>query len=267
MFDLDGRIAVVTGGARGMGREIALTLARQGATVIATDILSVELEQLEALGRADDLKIIPKKMDVTSEEDWAEISRFIESDFGKLDILVNNAGIMETRSFFDTELKDFQKTMRVNMESMFIGAKAMLRLLTKAGQANPAGASIINFSSVVGQIAQPWNVAYCASKGAVRLFTKALAIDLAQAKTNIRVNSVHPGAIDTTMLRKGTEPFIAGGLAADAAAIDARVEAATPMGRMGEVDDVAGVVAFLASDASKFMTGSELTVDGGYSIL
>ena len=267
MFSLNNKFALVTGGARGMGREIAITLARQGATVVAGDILSAELDKLAEYARANVLNIICAKMDVTSPDDWDDAAAMIGREFGRLDILVNNAGIMDTRSFFETSLEDYRKTMRVNAESMFIGAKAMVPLLTKAGHANPAGASIINFSSVFGQIGGSWAVPYCASKGAVRLFTKSLAVELARAKTNIRVNSIHPGAIDTAMLRKGRETFIAAGLVADMDAANAQVEAATPMGRMGQVDDVAGVVAFLASDASKFMTGSEITVDGGYSIV
>jgi NAD(P)-dependent dehydrogenase (short-subunit alcohol dehydrogenase family) len=250
-----------------MGREIALTLARQGAAVIATDILPAELGELEVCAQAEGLGITSKRMDVTSEDDWAAVAAFIDEKFGKLDILVNNAGIMETRSFFDTSLDDYRRTMRVNAESMFIGAKAMVPLLTKAGQDNPAGASMVNLSSVYGQISGPWSVSYCASKGAVRMLTKALAVDLARARTNIRVNSVHPGAVNTAMLRTSTQPFIAAGLFPDAGAINAMLETATPLGRMGEVDDMAGVVAFLASDASKFMTGSEVTVDGGASIV
>jgi len=267
VFDLHGKIALVTGGARGMGHEIVLTFARQGAAVVAADILPAELDELEGCARAEGLGITSKKMDVTSEDDWAAVAAFIDEKFGKLDILVNNAGIMETRSFFDTSLEDYRRTMRVNAESMFIGAKAMVPLLTKGGQDNPAGASMINLSSVYGQIGGPWSVPYCASKGAVRMFTKALAVDLAQAKTNIRVNSVHPGAIDTTMLRGSTQPLIAAGLFPDASAIEAMLKTTTPLGRMGEVNDIAGVVAFLASDASKFMTGSEITVDGGISIV
>jgi cyclopentanol dehydrogenase len=267
MFTLNHRIALVSGSARGIGRETALTLARQGATVFAADILAEELDELATRGHAENLPIRCVRLDVTSPEDWARVADQIGSEFGRLDILVNNAGMMDSRSFFDTELEDFRKTMRVNMESMFIGAKAMLSLLRRSGEANPAGASVINICSTYGEVAGPWNVAYCTSKGAVRMFTKALAVDLAQAKTNIRVNAIQPGAINTTMLRGSAGVFIEAGVLANVQALDKMVESMTPLGRMGQPDDIAGVIAFLASDAAKFMTGAVVTADGGFTII
>ena len=267
MFSLNDRIAFVSGGARGMGRATAQALARQGATVIAGDILQDQLDDLAARSREEGLPIHCLNLDVTSPEDWAKAADFIEREFRRLDIMVNNAGMSDARSFLDTDLEGFRKTMRVNIESMFIGAKAMFPLLCKGAKANPAGASMINMSSTYAEVAGPWSVAYCSSKGAVRMFTKALAVDFAQAKTNIRVNSVEPGAIDTNMLRTSTQVFIDAGMCSDVEAVNKMVDAMTPMGRMGEVDDIAGVIVFLASDASKFMTGSEVTVDGGLTII
>ena len=267
MFSLNHRIALVSGSARGIGRETARALARQGATVFAADILEEELDDLATRSRAENLPIHCVRLDVTSPEDWARVADQVGGAFERLDILVNNAGMMDSRSFFDTELEDFRKTMRVNMESMFIGAKAMLPLLRRGGQVNPAGASVINICSTYGEIAGPWNVAYCTSKGAVRMFTKALAVDLAQAKTNIRVNAIQPGAINTTMLKDSVGVFIEAGVLANIQALDQMLETMTPLGRMGQPDDIAGVVAFLASDAAKFMTGAVLTADGGFSII
>jgi NAD(P)-dependent dehydrogenase (short-subunit alcohol dehydrogenase family) len=267
MFSLKDRIALVSGSARGIGRETVFTLARQGATVIAADILEAELDELAARSRAENLPIRCVRLDVTSLKDWATVADQAGHWFERLDILVNNAGMMDSRSFFDTEIEDFRKTMRVNVESMFMGAKTMLPLLRRGGQANPAGASVINVCSLYGEIAGPWNVAYCASKGAVRMFTKALAVDLAQAKTNIRVNTIQPGAIDTPMLRNSMGAFIEAGVLADVQAMDKMIESMTPLGRMGQPDDIAGVIAFLASDAAKFMTGAVLTADGGFSII
>jgi NAD(P)-dependent dehydrogenase (short-subunit alcohol dehydrogenase family) len=267
IFSLNQRIALVSGGARGIGRETACTLARQGATVFAADILEKELDDLAAHSRSEKLPIRCVRLDITSVKDWAAVADQIGSAFDRLDILVNNAGMMDSRHFFDIEIEDFRKTMEVNMESMFIGVKAMLPLLRKGGQANPAGASVINLSSVYGEITGPFSVAYCASKGAVRMFTKALAVDLAQAKTNIRVNTIQPGAIDTMMLKNGMAAFIEAGAFPDMRAIGKMVESATPLGRIGQPDDIAGVIAFLASDASKFMTGAVITADGGSSII
>ena len=264
---LTGRTALVTGGARGIGREIVLTLVRQGAIVIAADILLKELEELASFARDQKLTILCKAMDATSPEQWNDMAGHIERQFQKLDILVNNAGMMRPRHFFDTTIEDFRITMRVNVESMFLGAKTLVPLLTKAGQVNPAGAAIVNMCSVNGKIGGHSNVPYCASKGAVRMFTKALAVDLAQAKTNIRVNSVLPGAIDTSMLVVGSQAHVAAGLLPSLEAVKDMVKQVTPMGRVGRVDDVAEVVAFLASDAAKFMTGSDVTVDGGYSMV
>jgi NAD(P)-dependent dehydrogenase (short-subunit alcohol dehydrogenase family) len=267
MFSLTDRVALVSGGARGIGRETARTLAGLGATVFAADILEKELDELAARSREEKLPIRCVRLDVTSSEDWARAANEVEAAFGRLDILVNNAAIMDSRSFFDTELEDFRRTMRVNVESMFIGCKAMLPLLRRGGQANPAGASVINMCSLYGEISGPWAVAYSASKGAVRMFTKALAVDLAQAKTNIRVNTIQPGAIETTMLKNSLGVFIQSGVLANVEALDKMLETTTPLGRVGQPDDIAGVVAFLASDAAKFMTGAVITADGGFSII
>jgi NAD(P)-dependent dehydrogenase (short-subunit alcohol dehydrogenase family) len=126
---------------------------------------------------------------------------------------------------------------------------------------------MINICSLYGEIAGPWAVAYCASKGAVRMLTKALAVDLAQAKTNIRVNTIQPGAIDTVMLKNSVGVFVESGAMANVDALEGMVATMTPLGRMGKPDDIAGVVAFLASDAAKFMTGAVITADGGFSII
>jgi len=267
MFELNDRIAFVTGGARGIGREIVLTLARQGAAVVAADLNTEGLEETVAIGSKEGLRVFRTKLDVTSPEDWAAAMAYVGSEFKKLDILVNNAGMMKSNHFFDTTVEEYRKTMQVNAESMFIGVKAAYSLLIEGGKTSPAGSSVVNMSSVNGQVAGSMNVPYCTSKAAVLMMTKALAVDLGQAGTKIRVNSVHPGAVDTTMLRIGCQAYIDSGALPNMAAVDKWVEAATPLGRLAKVDDIAGVVAFLASDASKYMTGSEVTVDGGYSII
>jgi NAD(P)-dependent dehydrogenase (short-subunit alcohol dehydrogenase family) len=265
MFNLTDRVALVTGAARGIGREIAMTLARCGAIVIATDIDEDTVKECASAGQAELLQISAVGLDVTSPENWASAMKIVETKFEKLDILVNNAGIMEMRSFFDTTLEDFRKAHRINTESVFIGTKAAYQLLAKAARSNPAGASIVNMSSIYGQVGGDMSTAYCASKGAITLLTKALAVDLARSGSRIRVNSVHPGGIDTDLSRNGIKATVAAGVLPSVEAAEQMIRAATPLGRMGRTDDIAGVVAFLASDAAKYMTGSEVTVDGGFT--
>jgi NAD(P)-dependent dehydrogenase (short-subunit alcohol dehydrogenase family) len=267
MTDLKGRVALVTGAARGIGRETALTLARRGAAVVAADILAYGLQELIRTAGGEGLELVSRPLDVRLADNWKAVADHVGAQYHKLDILVNNAGMQRCLSFTDTTIEDFRATMAVNVEGMFLGAKAMLELLRQAGRENPAGASIINTSSIYGQISGPWSVAYCASKGAVRMMTKALAVDLAQSKSNIRVNSIHPGPVDTEMARVGMRVFVDAGLLPNIDAVNAMVLSATPLGRMGKPNDIADVIAFLASDASRFMTGSEVTVDGGYSII
>ena len=267
MFELNGRIAFVTGGARGIGREIVLTLARQGATVVAADLNVEGLDETVAIGSREGLRVFRTKLDVTSPEDWAAAMAYVGNEFKKLDILVNNAGMMKSNHFVNTTLEDYRRIMQVNAESMFIGIKAAYSLLIEGGKTSPAGSSVINMSSVNASVAGPMSVPYCTSKAAVCMMTKALAVDFGHAKTRIRINSVHPGAVDTTMFRGAGQAYVDNGMLPNATAIDQIVETITPLGRLAKVDDIAGVVAFLASDASKYMTGSEVTADGGYSIV
>lgn len=263
MFNLQGKVALVTGAARGIGKEIAITLARHGVQVTAADIDAQAL--VEAFAAEGTIR--QQVLDVTAPDSWAEAIDGIEQAFGRLDILVNNAGIMESRSFFDTSLEDFQRSQRINSESVFIGIKAAYPLIARTSETTTAGCSIINMSSIFGQIAGDMNSAYCASKGAVRMLTKALAVEFGRAKSRIRVNSVHPGGIDTALGRGGLQAMVDAGAIPDIASAEQMLAMFTPLGRFGQVDDIADVVSFLASDASKFMTGTELTVDGGFSII
>ena len=259
---LDGKVALVTGAAVGIGHETALELARQGATVIATDVDETKLS--ENVARAKSSRVSPLKLDVSSESDWKRVIAVVGSQHGKLDVLVNNAGIMLSKPFMQTTIADFRKTMAVNLESVVNGAHAAFPLLEKAAQASPAGASMINVSSIFGQIAGDQYSAYSASKGAVRMLTKALAVEFGHAR--IRVNSVHPGGVKTALGFSGLEEAVRKGAFPDLETALRVVGQVTPLGRMGEVNDIAGVIAFLASDASRFMTGSEVTIDGGVSI-
>lgn len=267
MYSLQNSVALVTGGAQGIGREIVLTLARRGAEVLAADVDLSGLEKVIVNGENEGMKIKAVKLDVTTQSDWDSVLERVGAEYKKLDILVNNAGIMESRPFFETSLEDFRKTMRVNLEGMFIGIKAAYPLLLEGAKSRQTGASVINISSTLGKVAGPRNTAYCTSKAAVIMLTKAIAVELGLAGSNIRVNSVLPGGVETGMIRRAMQSLIDIGALADMDAGDQMVCARAPLGRMGRVDDIAEVVAFLASDASKFMTGSEVTVDGGYTVI
>ncbi len=246
MGRLDGKVAIVTGGARGQGATEVKLFAREGARVVFGDILDedgrkVEAEVVETWGEATYLHL-----DVTSAEDWRRAVETAESRYGRLDILVNNAGIVERRRIEDLTEEEWDRTMDINAKGPFLGAKYAIPAMRRAG-----GGSIVNISSVAGFVASPHSGgAYGASKGAVRLFTKAVAIQYAPDK--IRCNSVHPGPVETPMLS----------VPPDQASKERRLKS-IPMGRIGKPEDIAYAVLYLASDESSFVTGSELAVDGG----
>ena len=244
---LEGKVALISGGARGQGAAEARLFAREGAKVVIGDILDAEGQQVEAEIAETDGECVYVHLDVTSEADWQNAIARTVSQFGKLDVLVNNAGIYPPQSIEDTSEELWDRIMDVNGKGVFLGTKCAIPEMRKAG-----GGSIINISSTAGLRGSPTAAAYGASKGAVRLFTKSTAIQY--SKDNIRANSVHPGIIETHM----TLPTIL----TDEAARRERI-ARTPIGRIGQPDDVAYGVLFLASDESSFMTGSELVIDGG----
>lgn len=256
MFDLNGKTALVTGGAGGIGRETAAALAQQGAKVFVSDISPDEIDT--SIGT-------PIKHDVTSQEDWNATVDVINSQSGRLDILVNNAGIILNRPFLMTSIEDFRRVHEINVESVWMGMQACAALMTKSAKEG-GDASIINLSSIYGLVAGPMHAAYCASKGAVRLLTKATALEFARSQSGIRVNSVHPGPVETPLGLSGVEDAVALGALENAEQGKAAVAANFPMGRWGRVDDISGVITFLASDAAKFVTGAEITVDGGMTI-
>ncbi|NIJ35952.1 NAD(P)-dependent dehydrogenase (short-subunit alcohol dehydrogenase family) [Sphingopyxis panaciterrae] len=253
MFELDGRVALVTGAAKGIGAHAARLLAAAGATVVATDI--APSGSAPPGGRF-------AQQDVTDPDHWDRIVASIKAEEGRLDILVNNAGMILNKPVLSTTIEEFRRVHAVNVESIWFGVQAAAPLMAEAG----AG-SIINLSSIYGQIAGPMQAAYSASKGAVRMLTKAVAVEFGRAGNGIRVNSVHPGPVDTDLGRSGLEPGVTAGRFASEAEAKAYVASMFPMGRWVETQDVAGVILFLASDASRYVTGTELTVDGGYSIL
>ena len=255
MGRVSGKVALVTGAASGIGRASAEVLAREGATVIATDVQADKgVDVVAGIGKAGG-KAEFARQDVTSEREWGEIVRRIEKDHGRLDILVNNAGIAVGGMVTDLSLEDFQRQMAVNVDSVFLGTKTALPLMRKHG-----GGAIVNISSVAGLRGAPRLSAYCASKGAVRLFTKAVALECAAMKDGIRVNSVHPGIIDTPIWGQ----VIPG--ANEPPDLDALTAFRVPLGVKGQPLDIANVVLFLASDESRYVTGEEIVVDGGMTV-
>ena len=244
MGRLEGKVALVTGGARGMGAAEARLFVKEGAQVAAADVLDDAGEALATeLGDA----AAYLHLDVTSEDDWTSaVSQTVER-FGTLDVLVNNAGILKFAAIEQMSLRDYRQVIDVNQVGVFLGMRAVIATMKDSGR----GGSIVNISSVEGIRGAPMLVAYAASKFAVHGMTKAAAVEL--GTYGIRVNSVHPGGIDTPMVRaQGLEDVD----------LD-KVFRGIPLGRAGVPEDVAQVVAFLASDDSAYCTGAAFVVDGG----
>jgi NAD(P)-dependent dehydrogenase (short-subunit alcohol dehydrogenase family) len=263
MQRLAGKIAIVTGGASGIGRGCARALATEGAAVIVADVDdSGSRETCDFIGAAGGVARA-HVLDVTDERHWKAVIELARNVFGRLDILVNNAGICISKPILEMSLSMWRRQLAINLDGVFLGAQAAMPLMTTSG-----GGSIVNISSVAGLKGVAGMTGYCASKGGVRLFTKALALECAQARNSIRVNSVHPGAIETPIWLKlgndGALPEHSAGANEDVMAqIRAAGEQATPLGHTGVPADIAAGVVFLASDESRFITGTELIIDGG----
>jgi len=257
MAELSGRVALVTGGARGLGAAAAKALAAKGAKVVVSDIR----DGGETAAAIDGAYV---KHDVTSEEEWTAAVQFAKDKFGGLDILVNNAGVFWVTPLPMETLENFRKMQAINVEGVFLGLKHCIPAIAERAHQWDGGGAVVNLSSVAGIVGAPNIIAYNASKGAVRLMTKSAALEYAPAK--VRVNSVHPGIIDTPMMAEAAKVIEATtGQGANAT----RDQFATrhPLGRMGRDIDIANAVAFLASDAAAFITGSELVVDGGMTAI
>src|SRR3954452_13136576 len=255
---VQGKVALVTGGASGIGAAVAELLAREGASVAVTDI--DELGGPELVGRLNKAghQAMFLDQDVTSENRWVEVVREIEDRFGRLDILVSNAGIgISVPSITQMSLEDWRRQTAINLDGVFLSVKHCLPAMRKTG-----GGSVIMMSSLAGLRGAAGLSGYCATKGGVRLFAKAIAMECATFGDGIRVNSVHPGIIDTPIW--GKIPTEATG-AGQNAPIDPeeRAKMATPLGRAGEAMEIAQGVLYLASDASRYVTGTELVIDGG----
>ncbi|MGQ0697803.1 MAG: SDR family NAD(P)-dependent oxidoreductase [Panacagrimonas sp.] len=254
-FRLDGKVALVSGGARGIGAAVCEALAQAGAAVLVTDVLEgAGRETVERIRKGGGTAEF-QKHDVTVEAQWEAAVAAAQQHFGKLDILVNNAGIETAALITQCEVEDFRRVMEVNVTGVFLGHKHAMRVMKP-------GSSIVNLSSVAGIIGTTGHMAYHTSKGAVRLMSKAAAVECAQLGTGIRVNSIHPGIVVTDMGTNFIKHFVDLGLAPDYATAETAIKAIHPMG-FGQTADVASAVIYLASDAAKWITGSELVVDGG----
>lgn len=244
------KVVLLTGGAMGLGRAAAKALLAEGARVIITDV------NAEAgAATADEIGCEFLAQDVTDWERWQAIIAEIEASHGRLDVLVNNAAITVFGSVMDISPEDFRRCYTVDVDSIFMGCKAAIPLMAKSG-----GGSIVNFSSAAGNKPSPDLAAYNSAKAAVAMLTKSIALWCAREGNGIRVNSVQPG----TILTPNVESVIQG--TPDPEATRAAFSVAQPIGRMGEVDDIAHLVVYLASDESKFATGAPFIVDGGLSI-
>lgn len=249
-------IAVVTGAAGGIGREIVKAMKAAGATVIATDLIdNAKVESADHY----------LKHDVTSEADWRAVEKVVRENYGRLDALVNNAGFSIVTKFEETPLSEFHRINAINVDSAIIGIQALLDLLKEGGKARKGGASIVNFSSVGGLRGAAFNSAYCVSKAAIMMLSKCLGAEFGALGYNIRVNSVHPGGIDTKMLGSIMDRYVELGASASRQAAADAMRAAHPIGRMGRPEEMAGGVVFLCSEASSFMTCDELVMDGGFA--
>ncbi len=255
---VEGKVALVTGGASGIGAAVAELLTREGASVVVTDIDELRGPELVAGIRKAGREATFLHQDVTSEPRWVEVVAEIERRYGRLDILVSNAGIgIAVPSIVDMTLQDWRRQIAINLDGVFLSVKHGLPLMRRSG-----GGSIIMMSSLAGLRGAAGLSGYCATKGGVRLFAKAIAMECAAAGDGIRVNSVHPGIIDTPIWGKiSTEAQGSG----NNAPIDPeeRAKLATPLGRAGQASEIASGVLYLASDASRYVTGTELVIDGG----
>lgn len=248
------KVVIVTGGALGLGKASALLLAREGAKVVVTDILTEEGEAVAREIRDNGGEAMFLKHDVASEQAWDEVIQRTKDTFKRLDVVVNNAGIGIGGTAEDTSFEDWQRVIKVNLDSVFLGTRRAIEAMKPGG-----GGSIINLSSIEGLVGDPNLAAYNASKGGVRIFTKSAALHCAKAGYRIRVNSVHPGYIWTPMV----ENYLAS--VGDVDEGRKYLDSLHPVGHVGEPDDIAYGVLYLASDESKFVTGTELVIDGGYT--
>lgn len=247
-----GKVALVSGGASGLGAESGRRLAREGARVMLTDLAHDRGQAVadEILAEGGEAAFLPH--DVTDEAQWIETIQATVARFGRLDVLVNSAGIGGGEPLLEATLEGWRRVTGINLDGTFLGLRHAAPAMIAGG-----GGSIINLSSILGKVGFPGAAAYCASKGGVALLTKAAALEL--AATGVRVNSVHPGFIETPMVAEALHASENGNEMRD------MLISRHALGRLGAPREIADAIVFLASDESSFMTGAELVIDGGYT--
>lgn len=260
---LQGRVAFVSGGLRGIGYACVERFLAEGAVVVLSDLDNPEDASATMALLGEGASYL--QADVTREEDWQRALDHVIQAHGALHVLVNNAGIDLTGPVETISMADWRSIMGVNVDGVFMGTRVFVPLLAKSGAAVKGGASIINVSSIMGLTGYSEVSAYNASKGAVRMFTKGIAIEFAKKQMPIRANSVHPGFVETPLLNAGFQRWVDKGFAEKTDDLVAAMNAATPIGRLARPEEIAGAIFFLASDDASYITGSELIVDGGWT--
>ena len=265
MRRLEGRVALVSGGLRGIGLAIAERYVAEGAKVVLLDLDAEDSaparEVLEKLGSTASYV----RANVAEEADWQRVSDAVKDRHGKLHILVNNAGTDLTGPVESLSMESWRRIMSINVDGVFLGTKHFVPMMAACGGDFKGGASIINISSIMGLVGYSEVSAYNASKGAVRLFTKGIAIEFATKKMPIRANSIHPGFVMTPLMQAGFQRWVDKGFASDPQVLVDTMAATTPVGRLGDPSEIAGAAFFLASEDSSYVTGAEIVVDGGWT--
>lgn len=262
MNRVDGKIAIVTGGAGGIGSQTARLLAQCGASVVITDTRADEGARIERDITAAGGKAQFIEHDVTREADWSRVFAQVRKQWGIPDILVNNAGIFRFGRIEDSDDETVDALLAVNLKGVVYGTKHAF-LAMKHRPQDSASAAIINLSSVAGLVGSASFALYGMTKGGVRLYTKASALEAAQLGYNIRVNSVHPGIVDTDMAKGVAQAMLSRGVPENQ--VSSTMASAHPLGRLAKASDIAQGIVFLASNDAAFMTGSELVIDGGWT--
>jgi 3(or 17)beta-hydroxysteroid dehydrogenase len=259
MGRVDGKVAIVTGAAAGIGRGIAHMLAREGAQLVLCDIDTAGGEALSAeiVASGGAAQFLP--LDVSDETGWKDVIELMIAQHGRIDVLVNNAGVQLSKLLTETTLEDWRRVFRINVEGTFLGTRGVMTVMKERGEG-----SIVNISSTMAWVVNELNAAYCASKAAVTQLTKVAAIEGAADGARVRVNSVHPGVITTPMVEKEiVDVARERGVTPDT--VRAEFERLCLLGT-GVAADIAYGVVYLASDESRYVTGSELVIDGGHTI-